>query len=245
MESPVAEIFSSVQGEGLLAGCRQVFIRLYGCNLDCAFCDTVLSEKPAHCRVEATPGRGKFKLLPNPLKVEDIAAEAAAFDLSLHHSVSLTGGEPLLRPFFIRELAPRLKGTRRGIYLETNGTLPEALSEVIHLIDIVAMDFKLPSVTGLSPFWDEHRRFLEMAAVKETYVKIVVGEETTYQEIEMAAGLIQSVAADIPLVLQPVTATGSVKGISPAHALDLQRQALKKLADVRIIPQTHKMMGQR
>lgn len=245
MESPVTEIFSSVQGEGLLVGCRQIFIRLHGCNLNCSFCDTVSNEEPDNCRVEATPGRGDFILLPNPLKTEDIAAAAAAFDLSLHHSVSLTGGEPLLRPSLIRELVPLLKGTRRGIYLETNGTLPDQLSEVIDFIDIVAMDFKLPSVSGLPPFWNEHGRFLKIAASKETYVKIVVGEESTYKEIEIAAGLIKSVAADVPLIIQPVSETADVKGISPAHSLDLQRQALKMLADVRIIPQTHKMTGQR
>lgn len=244
MGCPVNEIFSSLQGEGLYVGCRQVFIRLHGCNLQCAFCDTVLQQEPAFCRVEVTPGRRDFIYLPNPLKAGEIAAAANAFDLPLHHSVSLTGGEPLLHPSLIRELAPLLKGTRRGIYLETNGTLPEALSEVIDFIDMVAMDFKLPSVTGLPPCWDEHRRFLKIAALKEAYVKIVVGEETTYTEIEKAAELINSTTAGVPLILQPVSEIGDVRGISPAHALELQRQALKMLADVRIIPQTHKMMDQ-
>lgn len=244
MGCSVIEIFSSIQGEGLFVGCRQVFIRLHGCNLHCAFCDTVLGQEPAFCRIELTPGQRDFNNIPNPLKARDVAAAVNAFDLPLHHSVSLTGGEPLLQPSLIRELAPLLKGTRRGIHLETNGTLPEALSEVIDLIDIVAMDFKLPSVTGLPAFWDEHSRFLKIADLKEAYVKIVVGEETTYKEIEKAAELIQSTTAGVPLILQPVSETGDVRGVSPAHALELQRQALKILADVRIIPQTHKMMGQ-
>ncbi len=243
MAGLVTEIFSSIQGEGLLAGCRQVFIRLYGCNLNCSFCDTALSKEPVYCRFELTPGQRNFKVLPNPLKPAVVAAALAAYDLTLHHSVSLTGGEPLLHTSFIRELTPLLKGTRRGIYLETNGTLPDKLSEVIDLIDIVAMDFKLPSVSGLSPFWEEHRRFLKIAVSKETYVKIVVGNETTIEEIDKAAGLIKSIAQDIPLIIQPVSRNEKVGDILPARALDLQMQALKKLNDVRIIPQTHKMMN--
>lgn len=245
MLSPVTEIFSSIQGEGLLVGCRQIFIRLPGCNLNCSYCDTVADREPASCRIEAEAGSGLFELRPNPLRASEAASIAAGFDLSLHHSVSLTGGEPLLRPAFIKELAILLKGTtRRGIYLETNGTLAGELAEVIDFIDLVAMDFKLPSVTGMEPLWEKHRQFLQIAAAKDTCVKIVVGENTTIEEIEKAAALICGVRPDMPMILQPVTGSGGVCGISPARALALQRQALRKLADVRIIPQTHKMMGQ-
>ena len=243
MSYPVSEIFSSVQGEGPLLGCRQIFIRMHGCNIDCAYCDTFSGETPAYCRVETEPGGNKFKKLPNPLRAEDIALAAAELGLHRHDSVSLTGGEPLLYPGLIKELVPLLKGTRRGIYLETNGTLPDNLAQVIDLIDTVAMDFKLPSVTGERDFWDEHRKFLGIAKIKRTFVKVVVGGNTTFTEIEIAAEMIKNNSPGVILIIQPVSGGANIKPVTANYALELQQCALKILDDVRIIPQMHKVMG--
>lgn len=228
----------------MYAGCRQVFIRLAGCNLRCAYCDTPLPAAPERCRVEQTPGLRDFAYYKNPMPVETASLVAHSFDLSLHHSVSLTGGEPLLHPETIYKLAPLLRRTRRGVYLESNGTLPEQLAKVIEWVDIIAMDIKLPSATGLSPLWEEHRRFLGVAVAKEVFVKIVAGNETTAGEIEKAAQLVQTAGAGIPLVIQPLTKAGGQIGVSPERLLVFQRIALEKLVDVRVIPQTHKTTGQ-
>ncbi|MDF9408008.1 MAG: 7-carboxy-7-deazaguanine synthase [Pelotomaculum sp. PtaB.Bin013] len=244
MPCQIAEIFSSVQGEGLLVGCRQVFIRLQGCNINCSFCDTPVNET-GFCKIEQHPGQKDFRQLPNPLSAKEVADAVHSYDLSIHHSISLTGGEPLLWTSFIRELIPFIKGTRHGIYLETNGTLPEALSEVIELIDIIGMDIKLPSISGLIPFWEEHRLFLKIAGKKQVFVKVVVGEDTTEEEIEQAAVLISEYGKGITMIIQPVSpAASGIKSVSPARALYLQQLALKILANVLIIPQTHKIMGQ-
>ncbi|MDD4169767.1 MAG: 7-carboxy-7-deazaguanine synthase QueE [Desulfotomaculaceae bacterium] len=244
MAGSVIEIFSSVQGEGPLVGCRQVFIRLSGCNLHCVFCDTLAGAEPNFCRIEQHPGKRDYKQALNPLTAAEVAAAAADFNLSRHHSVSLTGGEPLLHCNFIKELAPLLQGSRHGIYLETNGTLAAELAGVIDLIDIVGMDFKLPSISGLPPLWEEHQQFLKIAGQKDVFVKVVAGANTLATEIETAASLIKEIDAGITMVIQPVSPAGGVRGVAPGRLLELQSLALNILADVRVIPQTHKIMGQ-
>jgi len=132
MKAKIAEVFDSVQGEGLYLGERQIFVRFFDCNLNCSFCDT----KPDRF-TEYEP--------------QELFQEIKLYHQH-YHSISFTGGEPLLYKDFLKEI---LKLTRRHgykHYLETNGTLAAELEELIDHIDIVAMDLKLPSSTGLGNF---------------------------------------------------------------------------------------------
>lgn len=245
MPDPLAhliEIFSSVQGEGPLVGCRQIFLRFAGCNLTCDYCDTP-GNVPLHCRWEKRPGTHDFILLSNPLTPEEVALKVGELNPAAHHSISLTGGEPLLHTTFLLELIPLIQGTRQGIYLETNGTLPAMLEQVLPMVDIISMDIKLPETAGIQPCWQEHREFLALARQKYVFVKLVVDEKTKPGEIEQSLQLILSVG-DIPLVIQPVTPPGGKPRMAPEKLLAFQAQALERLTDVRIIPQTHKFLGQ-
>ncbi len=242
MKAYLREIFSSVQGEGPIIGCRQVFVRFTGCNLSCSYCDTPTDPAPSFCMVEEYPGAGNFVAVENPLDVKRAAALIDGFDLSLHHSVSLTGGEPLMHTDYLLELIPGIKHARRGIYLETNGTLPRQLERIIHLLDYVAMDIKLPGTAGTSPMWEEHRQFLRVAAGRQVCVKIVVNSLTHPREIERAAAIVCEVSDEIPLIIQPVTSSGRFC-LDAASVHSFQLIALNILRDVRVIPQTHVMMG--
>lgn len=143
---------------------------------------------------------------------------------------------------FLLELIPLLPGFRRGIYLETNGSLPRELSRIIHLVDLVAMDIKLPGTAGLPPLWKKHREFLAVARQKQVLVKIVVDEGTDPEELNRAVDLIQE-GGEVPLVIQPATRADGRPGIAPGRLLLLQEHALGFLSDVRVIPQVHKMLG--
>lgn len=242
----LTEIFSSIQGEGPYVGLRQVFLRFAGCNLQCAYCDTTHKAGPDF-RVELLPASGVFDFYANPVTPVDVAEIIAGYNLKFHHSLSLTGGEPLLHADFIRELRQVLKHEGLLFYLETNGTLPERLADVIDCLDFISMDVKLPSATKGVGHWDAHREFLKTAAQKEVYVKIVVTGETTDEEIILTSRLIRDVSSQIPLVLQPV----DPKSVLPEHAVTVQQlfgfqeKSLMHIDDVRVIPQTHKVLGQR
>lgn len=240
----LVEVFSSVQGEGLFVGCRQVFVRLAGCNISCQYCDTRESfVAPERARIETAAGRRQFVEIVNPLPISDLVAFVGDLCRSPHHSISVTGGEPLLYPHVIKALAS-LRGNGMKLFLETNGTLPTELQSVIDVVDIVSLDFKLPSVMGGKEYWQQHADFLQIAATRTAVVKVVISGETTQAEIEQAIALIAAVDATIPLILQPVTAVNGVSPVDPAKALLWQELALWQLHDVRVIPQTHKIMGQ-
>lgn len=240
----LVEIFSSIQGEGLYVGCRQVFVRLAGCNISCQYCDTAESFLlPAQARIETRAGSRSFQELPNPVPLSTFISSIETLCRSPHHSISLTGGEPLLQPVAISAVSA-LRKTGVQLYLETNGTLPENLVQIIQDVDIISMDFKLPSAMHGQAYWREHREFLKIAAQREVFIKVVLSGETTQEELEQSIDLIRSVDSAIPLILQPVTPVNGVSAVNADTVLGWQELAMQKLRVVRVIPQTHKMMGQ-
>ena len=240
MNENIIEIFSSIQGEGKYVGCRQVFLRLEGCNLNCTYCDTD-SKAGTHPNCIVEEGAGTYHLVPypNPISPERAAELVALAAAGVpHQALSITGGEPLLHASFIRALAPHV---HLPIYLETNGTLYAELKKCINCVAGISMDIKLPSVTA-HPVWDAHVRFLEIAKVKDTWIKIVVAAESPDSEIDTAVRLVADTAPETMLILQPVTPCGGCMKPSSEQLLKWQETALRRLANVRVIPQTHRMM---
>jgi len=243
----MVEIFSSIQGEGMLVGLRQVFLRFHGCNLACAYCDTRethQSPPPDFCDREETPGRRDFTSIANPIDIQTLREVLVRWvnrHPGIHHSISLTGGEPLLHGETLVEWLPVLRSVL-PVYLETNGTLVSELSRCIDFFDHISMDVKLPSSSGLDDLWERHRSFLSIACRKNVFVKIVVGAATQLSEIARTCDLITSVDKCIPLVIQPMTGASGEIAVSSSSLLAYQEYAGACLHEVRIIPQTHKFL---
>lgn len=242
-DANLIEVFSSIQGEGTLVGYRQVFVRFAECNLDCNYCDTDFAPA-ATCRVEKSPGSGENITIENPVGLARLCKLITSWCKQLpdaHHSISLTGGEPLLQCRTLLDWLPEMRRLL-PIYLETNGTLPDQLEMVLPHIDWVSMDIKLNSLTGSATDWEVHRRFLQLANKTDCYVKMVVADATPDLELQMAAELVSDVSSEIPLILQPVTIDNNI-AVSTGRLLEMQGLVSALHGNVRIIPQTHRFLG--
>lgn len=128
LKFPVCEKFVSINGEGRRAGQLAVFVRFRGCNLRCSYCDTAW----------ANDGSAPAELLT----AEEICGYVRSTGVK---NVTLTGGEPLLRPG-IGGLMAALNDLGLSIEVETNGAVAlDGFCASGVRPDCFTMDYKLPS----------------------------------------------------------------------------------------------------
>jgi 7-carboxy-7-deazaguanine synthase len=226
MNARIIEIFKSTQGEGKYVGVPQVFVRFFECNMHCTWCDT------PHSIGDTTRHYKEYSLDQLVGEIDRLWDRC--------HSVSLTGGEPLMQADFVKMLTPILHKERRPVYLETNGVLPDELARVIDGINIVSMDMKLPSSTGCQPFWKEHEEFLKIAKSKDVFIKAVISMKTTAEDVKRAADLVERIAPQTLFILQPNFF--DMKNGIVDKCVTFQNDCLRQLPNVRIIPQVHKVL---
>jgi len=225
----VKEIFSSIQGEGPYVGVKQLFIRFCGCNLNCDYCDTDSTDSDYF-----------------DCTAKDLKEQIEKFDLKAVHSISLTGGEPLIWAGFLKEFLPLLskgedKTFSNKIYLETNSTLNTKLEEIVDLVDIISADIKLPSASGIENSFAVHDEFFKMAKKynKEIFAKIVFDDNILDNEISNCLKLAEKF--ELPLVLQPKM-DGDVLTTSKEKIFEVFNKFLAHHQNTRVIPQVHKFM---
>lgn len=245
----LSEIYSAIQGEGQLVGVRQIFVRFSACDLRCIWCDTPSSlVKTEFCSVEENAGKRDFQKYKNPISLKDLIGYIKNLSPELHHSVSLTGGEPLLQYKFLSNFLIQLKAEiSMPVYLETGGHRPDELKKIIKYVDFISMDFKLPSSAKAGNLWEKHKRFLELStdAKKKTWVKIVLTNETSFEDLTYAIDVVKSNIAPIEVFLQPVTEQNGSKPPSEIELLDVQMKLLGKYPYIKVIPQVHKLINQK
>ena len=235
MKVRLFEIFTSVEGEGILYGTKTLFVRLAGCPFTCFYCDTKES-------------------LPLDSGTEYTIEEAnELIDTNLQdqtYKVNFTGGDPLIQHQAVAQLAKHIQNKKIPTYLESSCFDIDRFNHVLPFIDIVKIEFK----TKDSDFVDsEHYEKLightmkclqsSVKSKKTTYVKIVVSSKTQLNEFKK---LVDDIFSNISKENIHGFVIKQTYGISE-HPLDLLLNlydiVFPHYIDVKVVPQLHKFIG--
>ena len=252
-KAALVEVFHSVQGEGRFVGEAMVFVRVAVCPIRCSYCDTPHSYIPANA---ARIGLGKdSRAEPNPVAAERALALVLEVDrASMFGStpaneplrVSVTGGEPLLYPGFVRALGTGLHARGGKLHLETAALDATALTFALPGVDHLSADWKLPETISGASYAEQHLGCVAAAALPGTSidVKLVITPEVTIQSVEAAFADLKPWRDRILIVVQPASLAGTVVKAPTASALaEIVARARAHGFATRMIPQTHKLLG--
>lgn len=235
MKVRLFEIFTSVEGEGILYGTKTLFVRLAGCPFTCFYCDTKES-LPLDSGTEYTIEEAN-KLIDSNLKNQT-------------YKVNFTGGDPLIQHEAVALLAKHIQHKKIPTYLESSCFDIDRFNHVLPFIDIVKIEFK----TKDSDFVDSKHydkligqtmKCLEssVSTKKTTYIKIVVSSKTQLNEFKDLVNQIFNIVSKNNLdgfIIQP---TYGVSEPSLELLLNLYDIVYPHYVDVKVVPQLHKLIG--
>ncbi|MFT5388286.1 MAG: 7-carboxy-7-deazaguanine synthase, partial [Candidatus Omnitrophota bacterium] len=89
-------------------------------------------------------------------------------------------------------------------------------------------------------FWDEHAAFLKVAGTSEIFIKAVITNDTTEDDVLKAATIVEQVNPNILFIIQPNSY--ELKEGIVGKCVDLEQKVSQKLHNVRVMPQMHKML---
>ncbi|MDH5415763.1 MAG: 7-carboxy-7-deazaguanine synthase QueE [Nitrosopumilus sp.] len=235
MKVRLFEIFTSVEGEGILFGTKTLFVRLAGCPFTCFYCDTKES-LPLNSGTEYTIEEAS-QLIDTNLKNQT-------------YKVNFTGGDPLIQHQAVALLAKHIQDKKIPTYLESSCFDIDRFNHVLPFIDIVKIEFK----TKDSDFVDsKHYEKLightlnclksSIQTKKITYIKIVVSSKTKIDEFKELINQIFKIVSkdDIDgFIIQP---TYGISEPSLELLLNLYDVVYPHYIDVKVVPQLHKFIG--
>jgi len=147
----VSEVFYSLQGEGCHQGRAAAFIRFFGCDLDCDFCDEPLHRTEQHKKT-----------------INELLTTIKEWPTRY---VILTGGEPSLEDR--NELILELQDQGYEVAVETNGYEPEH----IRCADWITYSPKDWNAVNLEPFFDEIKLICDTDSDRDQIHQIAKGTQ--------------------------------------------------------------------
>lgn len=183
----VVEIFKSIDGEGSRAGLPATFVRLYGCNLNCSFCDTRYGCEGVDYFVASA---------------DEIVSKCKEIGIP---SVTLTGGEPLIHPG-IKAIVEKFLAEGFWLNIETNGTVDvNKFRDSLNVNDrvrtsniIFTVDYKCPG-SGMHEKMESYSMYRGLRSCD--VIKFVVRDRT---DMDFAMSVYEEVQPKAQVFFSPV-----------------------------------------
>ncbi|MEK3836088.1 MULTISPECIES: 7-carboxy-7-deazaguanine synthase QueE [unclassified Paenibacillus] len=229
---PVIEMFGpTIQGEGAVIGVKTMFVRTYGCDYRCRWCDSAFT----------WDGSAKDKVtMMEPQEILDGLLELAGENFNC---VTISGGNPALIGEAMGEFISLLH--ERGIQaaIETQGS---RWQDWFHEVDVLTISPKPPS-SGMQTDWDKLDEIMHRVADngKAAHsLKVVVFNQEDYEY----ARKVHFRYPEVPLFLQPgndnVTEEGDISGrlLGRLEWLFERVIADPQMNRARVLPQLHALI---
>lgn len=234
MKVRLFEIFTSVEGEGILYGTKTLFVRLAGCPFTCFYCDTK-ETLPLDSGTEYT--------------IDDATRLIDCNLKNYTYKVNFTGGDPLIQHEAVALLAKHIQDKNIPTYLESSCFDVDRFNHVLPFIDIVKIEFKTKDsdfvVSKHYAKFIEHTMECLQSSIntkKTTFIKIVVSSKTQLGEFKRLIKEIFDVATNHNIdgfVIQP---THGISEPSLDHLLRLYDVVYPYYSNVKVVPQLHKLI---
>lgn len=213
----VVEIFRSIDGEGKRVGLPTTFIRLYGCNLKCSYCDTRYGCEGDNYRV---------------MSIQEIMDEVRYWEVK---NITITGGEPLIHPG-VQSLVEVLLAEGYWVNIETNGSVD--VDKFRYEVNVgkdsgisklfFTVDYKCPC-SGM----EDKMNLAMYHKLRETdVIKFVVGSE---EDLDRAMTVLEQVQTKAEVYFSPMFGS-----IEPAQIVDYILR--HKLYNCKVQVQLHKII---
>jgi organic radical activating enzyme len=229
------EIFTSIEGEGILYGTKTLFVRLAGCPFTCFYCDTL----------DALPMDSG-----NEYSIEE-ACNLIEKNLEENtYKVNFTGGEPLVQSDGVLEMAKYVKSKNIPTYLESSCYDSKKFSQVLPFIDFIKIEFKTPEAKFVDA--NHYSKLIQNAleclkisvdSNKITYIKIVVSAKTELRDFKEILDKIFNIVSKKDLTGFIIQPTYGIAEPSLEKLLKFYDLVFPFYNEIRIVPQLHKFIG--
>ena len=235
MKVRLFEIFTSIEGEGILFGTKTMFVRLVGCPFTCFYCDTL----------DALPMDSG-----NEYAIEE-ACNLIEKNLEENtYKVNFTGGEPLVQSEGVMEMAKYVKSKNIPTYLESSCYDSKKFSQVLPFIDFIKIEFKTPEAKFVDA--NHYSKLIQNAleclkisvdSNKITYIKIVVSAKTELRDFKELLDKIFNIVSKKDLTGFIIQPTYGIAEPSLEKLFKFYDLVFPFYNEIRIVPQLHKFIG--